>query len=112
MIGHYAGNAVFVLSAAFDVALACLAVVWIVRGKRPWLRVVPAAALVLGVLSAKGVAMVAQGLNRPFGVIHVVWLDLVVVLPLAGLLTLGLLRGRHGARALRVAAIATACSRR
>jgi predicted MPP superfamily phosphohydrolase len=106
VIRHDAGNLVFVLSAAFDALLACIAVAAAARGGRLGVRLAAAAAAVIGVLAVKGFVMLAQGLNVPFGVMHVVWLDLVVVLPLAALLLLWLVRGRAGATAVRLAAVA------
>jgi predicted MPP superfamily phosphohydrolase len=76
-------NIWFALSCAFDavVVLASLRSWGPVRGT----------AAALGVLAVKGVVMLALGLSVPFGVAHVLWLDLVVVVPLAGawLLVLG-----------------------
>ena len=109
MIAHDAGNLVFALSAAFDALLACVAVWWAARGERLVPRLAVAAAAVACVLAVKGLVMVAQGLSVPFGVMHVVWLDLIVVVPLAALLLLGLVRGRAGATAVRVTAVA-ACA--
>lgn len=106
MIAHDAGNLVFALSAAFDALLACTAVWWAARGERLATRLVVAAAAVACVLAVKGFVMLAHGLNVPFGVMHVVWLDLIVVVPLAALVLLGLIRGRTGATAVRVAAVA------
>lgn len=106
MIANDAGNLVFALSAAFDVLLAFAAVAWVARGERLGARLAVAAVAVVSVLAIKGFVMLAQGLDVPFGVMHVVWLDLVVVLPLAGLLLLALLRGRAGATVVRLAAVA------
>jgi uncharacterized protein len=109
VIPHGAGNLVFALSAAFDALLVCAAVAWAARGERLGARLTVAAAAVIGVLAVKGLVMLAQGLNMPFGVMHVVWLELVVVLPLAGVLLLGLVRGRAGAAGVRLAAVAACC---
>ena len=106
MIGRDPGHLVFALSAAFDAAVVCAAVAWSVRGSRPALRALVAGTLAAAVLLAKGSVMVREGLSTPFGVMHVVWLDLVVVLPLAGVLGVVLLRGRRDARLLRAAALA------
>lgn len=106
MIPHDAGNLVFALSAAFDALLACAAVGWAARGERLGARLAVASAVVISVLTIKGFVMLERGLNVPFGVMHVVWLDLVVVLPLVAVVLLGLLRGRAGATALRLVAVA------
>jgi uncharacterized protein len=106
VIADDAGNLVFALSAAFDVLLACTAVAWAARGERLGARLAVAAAAVISVLAIKGLVMLSQGLDLPFGVMHVVWLDLVVVLPLAALVLLALVRGRAGATAVRLAAVA------
>ena len=62
--------------------------------------------VVTAVLAAKGIVLVSRGLDVPFGVLHVLWLDLIVVLPAAGVLALVLLGRRPGARAARLAAMA------
>src|SRR3712207_1270407 len=71
-------NVPFAVSCALDCAIVLAAIV-LARG-------VTARALfaVLAVLAVKGLAMIALGLND-MGVAHVVWLDLVIVVPLAGL---------------------------
>ena len=105
MIRHDTGNLVFTQSAAVDALVVCGAVLWALRGERVGRRLVIAGAVVSALLLAKALLMVSEGLNVPFGVMHVVWLDLVVVLPLAGLTTLLLLGRRPGARAVRAAAL-------
>lgn len=89
-------NLPFVLSCLFDVALAVAVVAWAARGPRPYARLAAGAAVALALLAAKGVVMVAAGLDIPFGVMHVLWLDVVVVLPVAGVAVLASprLRGR------------------
>ena len=66
----------FAVSCAIDAAvvLACLRSARLVHGL----------ALAVAALAVKGMAMLALGLDIPFGVAHVLWLDLVVVAPLAG----------------------------
>ncbi|HEX2086466.1 MAG TPA: metallophosphoesterase [Solirubrobacteraceae bacterium] len=91
-------NAPFAVSCAVDVVLVALAV-WSVRRGRPLPLV---AAALLAALAAKGIAMVGLGLDT-FGVAHVLWLDLVVVAPVAGVLVVVLLRGP--VRALGVLAL-------
>lgn len=81
-------NAPFALSCVFDAAVVLAAVAWAARGERPTVRLAVAAPLVMAVLAAKGVLMIRLGLNLSFGVTHVVWLDLAVVVPLAGLAVL------------------------
>jgi uncharacterized protein len=89
-------NVWFALSCAFD------AVVVLAALRRPSLP--RALAVAIGVLAVKGVAMIALGLEVPFGAAHVVWLDLVVVAPLAGAALLALGRARVlGALALLLA---------
>lgn len=95
-VGFGETNVWFALSCAVDavVVLASLRSRRLVRGL----------ALAVAVLALKGIAMVALGLDVPFGVAHVVWLDLVVVVPLAGAALLALGRARKlGALALLAA---------
>ncbi|HYI79738.1 MAG TPA: metallophosphoesterase [Thermoleophilaceae bacterium] len=96
----FESNWAFAVSAAVDALVVCGLVVWAVRARPGWLRVALACGLVLALLAAKGVALVASGLGIPFGVMHVLWLDLVVVLPLAAVL-LGVLGWRTGGKGLR-----------
>lgn len=105
MLAHDAGNLVFALSATVDGALVCAAVWWSVRGERTLPRAFAAAAVVVALLAVKGIVLVSRGLDVPFGVMHVLWLDLVVVLPVAGVLALVLLGRRPGATAARLAAV-------
>ena len=105
MLAYDAGNLVFALSAAVDGALVCAAVWWSTRGERVLARALAAAVVVAAVLAAKGIVLVSRGLDVPFGVMHVLWLDLVVVLPAAGVLALVLLSRRPSARAARLAAV-------
>jgi uncharacterized protein len=98
----FAGNLAFVVSAAVDVVVLCGAVVWGVRGGRPGVALAAAA----GVLAAKGLVLLKLGLAVPFGVMHVAWLDLVVVVPLAGLVVLVL---RRGGSPLRAGAVTACC---
>jgi uncharacterized protein len=105
VIGHDAGNLVFVLSAAVDTVVLCGAVVWAVRGEPVAGRLIAALAAAVALLAAKGIVLLGLGVSVPFGVLHVVWLDLVVAIPLAALLLLALTRRRAG-RFLRTGAVA------
>ena len=105
MIGHDAGNLVLGLSAAVDTLVLCAAVAWAVRREPVLGRLAAALAAVAAVLAAKGIALVGLGVTVPFGVMHVVWLDLVVAIPLAAILLLALTRRRPG-RLVRVGAVA------
>ncbi|ADB52363.1 metallophosphoesterase [Conexibacter woesei DSM 14684] len=98
------GDGLFAVSAAIDALIVCGVVAWAVRFRPGWRRIAAAAVLALGALLLKGIAMVAAGLDRPFGVAHVLWLDLVVVVPLAALL-LGLLTWRSGGLLVRLAVV-------
>ena len=109
MIAHDAGNLLFALSAAVDALIVCGAVAWGVRRTPAGLRLLAAAAAATAVLLVKGVVLIALGLNVPFGVMHVVWLDLVVVVPLAGAVALALLGRRPGPRLVRLAALGACC---
>ncbi|HEU0019961.1 MAG TPA: metallophosphoesterase [Thermoleophilaceae bacterium] len=100
----FEGNGAFAVSAAVDALVVCGLVVWAVRTRAGWLRLACGCGLVLVFLALKGVVLVASGLGIPFGVMHVLWLDLVVVLPLAALL-LGALTWRTGGAALRALAV-------
>jgi uncharacterized protein len=106
VIGHDAGNLVFVLSAAVDTAVLCGAVAWAVRGEPLVGRLVAALAGAVALLAAKGIALLWLGVSVPFGVMHVLWLDLVVVVPLAALLLLALTRRRRSGRLVRAGAVA------
>jgi uncharacterized protein len=106
VIGHDAGNLVFALSAAVDTVVLCAAVAWGVRGKEPAPgRLLAALAAATALLAAKGILLVELGVSVPFGVLHVLWLDLVVAIPLAALLLLVLTRRRTG-RLVRAGAVA------
>jgi predicted MPP superfamily phosphohydrolase len=105
VLAHDAGNLVFALSAAVDGVLVCAAVWWSLRGDRILRRALAAASVVAALLAVKGIVLVSRGLDVPFGVMHVLWLDMVVVLPLAGVLALVLLGRRPGAAAARVVAV-------
>lgn len=85
MIGDDSGHLVWALSAAVDVVVVCAAIRWAGRGDPIGRRLIEALGVASLLLAAKGGAMLAAGLEIPFGVLHVVWLDLVVVTPLAGL---------------------------
>lgn len=104
-ITHYTGNAVFALSAGIDVLAAWALVAWAAQ-RRPLLpRLALGGALVLGLLAVKGLLLLKLGVERHFGVMHVLWLDFAVVLPLtAGLL--GLLTWRHGGATVRALVVA------
>lgn len=108
MIGYDAGNLVFVLSAAVDTLVLCAAVTWAVRGERVVGRLIGALAAAVSLLAVKGIVLVELGVTVPFGVMHVIWLDLVVALPLAALLLLALTRRRAGL-VLRAGAVAVLC---
>jgi uncharacterized protein len=73
------GNLVFALSAAVDLIVVLAALAWTARGGRAVLAV-PAVAVALAV---KALVLVRAGVEVPFGFLHVLWLDLVVVAPLA-----------------------------
>jgi uncharacterized protein len=104
VIGHDAGNLIFVLSAAVDTLVLCAAVAWAVRGEPVPGRLLAALAGVAAVLAVKGIVLVWLGVTVPFGVMHVVWLDLVVAIPLAAILFLALTRRRAG-RLVRAGAV-------
>jgi uncharacterized protein len=97
----FESNWAFAVSAAVDAAVVCGLAVWAVRTRAGWLRIACGCALVLVFMALKGIVLVASGLDIPFGVMHVLWLDLVVVLPIAAVL-LGALTWRTGSKALRV----------
>jgi predicted MPP superfamily phosphohydrolase len=106
VIGHDAGNLVFALSAAVDAVVLCAAVAGAVRGKEPDPgRLLAALAVAAVLLAAKGIVLLQLGVSVPFGVLHVLWLDLVVAIPLAAILLLVLTRRRAG-RLLRAGAAA------
>jgi uncharacterized protein len=105
VIGHDAGNLVFALSAAVDALLLSAAVVWAVRGEPVPGRLLAALAAAAALLAAKGIVLLALGVSVPFGVMHVIWLDLVVAIPLAAILLLVLTRRRAG-RLVRAGAVA------
>ena len=105
MIGYDAGNLVFALSAAVDTLLLSAAVVWAVRGEPVPVRLLAAFAIATVLLAAKGIVLLELGVSVPFGVMHVLWLDLVVAIPLAAVVLLALTRGRAG-RFVRAAAVA------
>jgi predicted MPP superfamily phosphohydrolase len=108
VIGHDAGNLVFVLSAAVDTVVLCAAVAWAVRGEPVVGRLLAALAAAAALLAAKGIVLVSLGVSVPFGVMHVLWLDLVVAIPLAALLLLALTR-RRASRMVRIGAVAACC---
>lgn len=105
MIEHDAGNSVFVLCAVVDTIVLCAAVVWAVRGEPVAGRLLAALAVAAALLAAKGIVLLGLGVTVPFGVAHVVWLDLIVAIPLAAILLLALTRRRAG-RLLRAGAVA------
>jgi uncharacterized protein len=96
----FEGNGAFAVSAAIDALIVCGLVIWAVRSRASWRVIAYGCALVLVLLALKGIALVASGLDIPFGVMHVLWLDLVVVLPLAAV-SLGVLAWRTGGMAVR-----------
>ena len=65
--------------------LVLAVVAWAARSERPYARLALGGVVVLAVLALKGIVMIRLGLNLSFGVVHVLWLDLVVVVPVAGL---------------------------
>jgi uncharacterized protein len=99
-VTHYAGNGVFALSAAIDVLIAWALVAWAARRRPARMRLLLGVGLAFIVLALKGVLMLKLGVERHFGVMHVLWLDFAVVLPLAAAL-LGLLAWRAGGAAVR-----------
>ncbi|MDO8187985.1 metallophosphoesterase [Conexibacter sp. JD483] len=99
------GNTMFAVSAAIDVAIAGAYVLWAVRFRPRLPLLAGGLALVCALLLGKLAVMVAAGLGRPFGVAHVLYLDLVVVVPTAALL-LALLRWRDGGWLVRALAVA------
>jgi predicted MPP superfamily phosphohydrolase len=100
----FEGNAGFAVSAVVDALVLGGLVVWAVRTRPRWPKLFAAIGLALVLLALKGVAMIAGGLRVPFGVMHVAWLDLVVVAPLLALL-LGLLMWRDGGAILRTVVV-------
>ena len=96
MIAHDASELVFLASAAVDTVVLGLAVSWAARGTPLVRRLAGALLAAAALLVLKGLLLLALGLEIPSGVMHVVWLDLVVALPLAALLLLVLIRRRDG----------------
>jgi uncharacterized protein len=88
-----------------DTLVLCAAVAWAVRGEPVLGRLLAALVAAAALLAAKGILLVWLGVTVPFGVMHVVWLDLVVAIPLAAVLLLVLTRGRAG-RLVRAGAVA------
>ena len=88
--------------------MLCAAVAWPVRGESVPGRLLAALAAAAALLSAKGLVLLGLGVSVPFGVLHVLWLDLVVAIPLAALLLLALTRRRAGP-ILRAGAVAALC---
>jgi uncharacterized protein len=103
MVG-FEGNGAFAVSAALDALVVGGLVVWAVRARPRRVRFAVACGLVLLVLAAKGAVLAASGLEIPFGAMHVLWLDLVVVIPLAAIL-LGVLAWRTGGVGVRIAVL-------
>jgi uncharacterized protein len=99
-VTHYTGNAVFALSAGIDVLIAWALVAWAARREPLLPRLARGGALALAVLALKGLLLLELGVEHHFGVMHVLWLDFAVVLPLAAAL-LGLLAWRHGGATVR-----------
>ena len=93
------GNLIFGLSAAVDAAIAIAAIAWALRDGRTGWRLVPAFLAVFVLLAVKGIVLLIAGVEIGFGVMHVLWLDLVVVGPIAGLTLLVL--GRGSSRVVR-----------
>lgn len=101
MIGREPSNLVFAVSAAIDVIVVCGAVWWATDRPPVWARLVGALVGAVALLAVKDVVLVIAGLEARWGTVHVVWLDLVIVVPLAGLVLLVRARGW----ALRLVAI-------
>lgn len=99
------GDGMFALSAAVDAIIVCGVALWAVRFRPGPARLALAVMLALGALGLKLGAMVLAGLDRPFGVVHVLWLDLVVVVPLAALAA-AVTGWRAGGLALRAVVVA------
>jgi len=99
-VTHYAGNGVFALSAAVDVLIAWAFVAWAARTHPTRPRLAVGVVLAFVALALKGVLLLKLGVELHFGVMHVLWLDFVIVLPLAAAL-LGLLAWRAGGAAVR-----------
>jgi uncharacterized protein len=99
-VTHYTGNAVFALSAGIDVLIAWALVAWAARGRPLLPRLALGGVLALGLLAVKGLLLLKLGVELHFGVMHVLWLDFAVVLPLTAAL-LGLLAWRHGGATVR-----------
>lgn len=99
-VTHHAGGGVFALSAAIDVLIAWAVVAWAARERRVLPRLALATAFALALLALKGIVLLKLGVERQFGVMHVLWLDLVVVVPLAAAL-LGWLTWHAGGAAVR-----------
>jgi uncharacterized protein len=104
-VTHYTGNAVFALSAGLDVLIAWALVAWAARDRPLLPRLALGSVLALGLLAVKGLLLLKLGVELHFGVMHVLWLDFAVVLPLAAAL-LGLLSWRHGGAAVRALVVA------
>lgn len=75
-------NLPFAVSCGVDTFVVSLGLAWAARGRMPYRRLPVIIVVATLTLAVKGAAMVASGLNQ-FGVIHVAWLDLVIVLPIA-----------------------------
>ena len=88
MIGHDPSNLVFALSAAVDGLVVGGVVLWAARRDPVGLHLVAGLAVAAAALAVKGVLMYAAGLEVPFGVMHVLWLDLVVIVPFAAVVLL------------------------
>lgn len=100
----HAGPVAYALITAVDTLLLAALALWIAR-RRPRLPVaLGAVALTVGLLAVRLALLVALGLARPFGVAHVLWLDVVVALPLAAL-ALALAGWRRGGWPLRIVAL-------
>ena len=82
-------NVPFAVSTLVDVVVVGGAIL----SRRAWLLAVAVGvlAVAVGVLATKGLAMMAAGLDQ-FGVAHVLWLDLVVALPIAGVVAFAVWR--------------------
>lgn len=86
-------NGAFAASCAMDVVIVGVAAIWL--GRRPCAgRLAVAVTGVTGVLAAKGLVLLTTGVTVPFGVLHVLWLDVAIVVPLAGSSYLVASRGR------------------
>ncbi|HST42038.1 MAG TPA: metallophosphoesterase [Conexibacter sp.] len=96
----HVGPTAYAISTAIDALIACALVAWAVRRRPPLPLLLAGIALAIALVGVKLSLMVGAGLDRPFGVAHVLWLDAVVALPIAAV-ALALLGWRAGGWLLR-----------